>query len=325
MAFTVLQPGLLTSVQDKGRMGWMASGFSPSGVMDHRAFTLANLLVQNNADDPVLEFALLGPTIRFEDEAVIALTGGNFNPTLDGEAVPMYQALHIMPGQTLAMSGAQRGVYGYMAISSGGISVPRIMGSASTNIKCGIGGFEGRTLRKGDVVPFNEAHPDPNWDFSVNRYRNDPYYNFGYAVQTIRVIPGPQSELFATRGINTFYSSTYTVSPQSDRMGFRLNGPAIETLNGSDIVSDGIAFGAIQVPAQGTPIVMLSDRQTTGGYAKIATVATVDIPLLVQRQAGQAVRFVPISVIEAQQLLAHEMAYYREVENVMKGRTNRGR
>ena len=325
MAFTVLQPGLQTTVQDKGRLGYMASGFSPSGVMDHRACTLANLLVSNHPDDPVLEFALLGPTLRFEDTAIVALAGGFFNPTLDGQAAPMYQPFVVKPGQTLALSGAQRGVYGYLAIANGGIAVPKVMGSASTNLKCGIGGFEGRTLKKDDVVPFNEITPDPDYDFSVNRYRNDPYYNFGYAVQTIRVVPGPQSELFATRGINTFYSSTYTVSPQSDRMGFRLNGPAIETLNGSDIVSDGISLGAIQVPATGTPIVMLADRQTVGGYAKIATVASVDIPLLVQRQAGQQVKFVPISVIEAQQLLTLEKNYYQEVQRAMEGKIRNGR
>ena len=318
--FTVCVPGLLTTVQDRGRLGHAASGFSPSGVMDRRAFALGNLLVGNAANAPALEFAFAGPTIEFQADAVVALTGGYFNARLDDERAPMYQAFVVRAGQRLSMPAAQRGVYGYLAIANGGIDVPRVMGSASTNLKCGLGGFQGRRLEFGDEVAFHDTTPNPYYDFGPNHYRNDPFYKFEQTTRTIRVVPGPQSDLFTSRGIDTFYQSSYCVSPQSDRMGCRMEGPAVESQNGSDIISDGIAYGAIQIPAQGTPIVMLADRQTTGGYAKIATVASVDIPLLAQREPKQYVRFSAISVIEAQRLLVAEREYYRSVREHVRGR-----
>ena len=318
--FTVCVPGLLTTVQDRGRMGYAASGFSPSGVMDRRAFSLGNLLVGNAANAPAIEFAFAGPTLEFENDAVVAITGADFNPRLDEERAPMYQAFVVRAGQRLSMPAAERGVYGYLAIANGGVDVPRVMGSASTNLKCGLGGFEGRRFAFGDVVNFHDTTPNPYYDFGPNHYRNDPFYHFEYLTQEIRVVPGPQSDLFTSRGIDTFYKERYQVSAQTDRMGCRLDGPQIESSRGSDIISDGIALGSIQIPAQGTPIVMLADRQTTGGYAKIATVASVDIPLLVQRATKQYVQFKPVSVIEAQRLLVAERDYYRNVRANARGR-----
>ena len=147
--FTVCVPGLLTTVQDRGRMGYAASGFSPSGVMDRRAFSLGNLLVGNAANAPAIEFAFAGPTLEFENDAVVAITGADFNPRLDEERAPMYQAFVVRAGQRLSMPAAERGVYGYLAIANGGVDVPRVMGSASTNLKCGLGGFEGRRFAFG--------------------------------------------------------------------------------------------------------------------------------------------------------------------------------
>lgn len=232
----------------------------------------------------------------------------------------MYQAFVVRAGQRLSMPAAERGVYGYLAIANGGVDAPRVMGSASTNLKCGLGGFEGRRFAFGDAVNFHDTTPNPYYDFGPNHYRNDPFYHFEYLTQEIRVVPGPQSDLFTSRGIDTFYKERYQVSAQTDRMGCRLDGPQIESSRGSDIISDGIALGSIQIPAQGTPIVMLADRQTTGGYAKIATVASVDIPLLVQRATKQYVRFKPVSVIEAQRLLVAERDYYRNVRANARGR-----
>ncbi|MEE1479981.1 MAG: biotin-dependent carboxyltransferase family protein, partial [Slackia isoflavoniconvertens] len=251
--FTVCVPGLLTTVQDRGRMGYAASGFSPSGVMDRRAFSLGNLLVGNAANAPAIEFAFAGPTLEFENDAVVAITGADFNPRLDEERAPMYQAFVVRAGQRLSMPAAERGVYGYLAIANGGVDVPRVMGSASTNLKCGLGGFKGRRFAFGDAVNFHDTTPNPYYDFGPNHYRNDPFYHFEYLTQEIRVVPGPQSDLFTSRGIDTFYKERYQVSAQTDRMGCRLDGPQIESSRGSDIISDGIALGSIQIPAQGTP------------------------------------------------------------------------
>lgn len=169
--FTVCVPGLLTTVQDRGRMGYAASGFSPSGVMDRRAFSLGNLLVGNAANAPAIEFAFAGPTLEFENDAVVAITGADFNPRLDEERAPMYQAFVVRAGQRLSMPAAERGVYGYLAIANGGVDVPRVMGSASTNLKCGLGGFEGRRFAFGDVVNFHDTTPNPYYDFGPNHYR----------------------------------------------------------------------------------------------------------------------------------------------------------
>lgn len=316
---TVINPGLCTTIQDQGRTGFMSSGFSPSGVMDRRAFNLANILVGNPMDTPVLEFALSGPTLTFQEDTVCALTGAYFNATLDGNPVASYRAFLAPARSQLALPVASKGVYGYLAVS-GGFVGDEVMGSASTNLKCAIGGYQGRALQAGDELETAQGSFPPEVLSLGNPYRNDPYYQFDYSVREIRVIPGPQAEQFDSHSLHRFYSSDYTVTPQSDRMGYRLSGPAVAGPKGSDIISDGIAFGSIQVPSQGTPIIMLADRQTTGGYAKIATVASVDIPLLVQRRPGQKVRFTAVSVPVAQDLYKIQKAYLEHVQSIVEER-----
>ena len=317
--FTVCVPGLLTTVQDRGRMGYAASGFSPSGVMDRRAFSLGNLLVGNAANAPAIEFAFAGPTLEFENDAVVAITGADFNPRLDEERAPMYQAFVVRAGQRLSMPAAERGVYGYLAIANGGVDVPRVMGSASTNLKCGLGGFEGRRFAFGDVVNFHDTTPNPYYDFGPNHYRNDPFYHFEYLTQEIRVVPGPQSDLFTSRGIDTFYKERYQVSAQTDRMGCRLSGanvPFAEGKNGN-IVSDAVAFGSVQIPS-GQPIIMMADHQTTGGYAKPCCVISADLPLAAQLKAGDRMRFAPIEVNEAQAIYRRHMAELDEFIRIIE-------
>lgn len=307
MGVTVIKPGVCTTVQDRGRYGYMGSGFSPSGVMDRRAFRIANLLVDNDDNAPVLEFCLAGPTLRFTTNTFIAITGADFNPTLNGKPIPMYMAVLVKRGSVLSFTAPRKGVYGYLAIAGNSLAVPEVMGSRSTNLKCAIGGWKGGKLATGDYLPFATKNVDflPNLASHMIDYDSD-FYQWDANEITLRVVPGPQDDMFTEEGRRTFYSETYHTTPQCDRMGFRLDGPAIDTVDGSDIISDGIAFGAVQVPNHGRPIIMLADRQTTGGYAKIGTVATADIPKLVQCAPGRAIRFERVSVQEAQDLYRAE-------------------
>ena len=319
MGVVVKKPGLLTTIQDYGRTGYQGSGFSPSGVMDKHAATLANLLVENEPNAPVIEFALVGPTLRFTTNAVIAITGGDFSPMLGGKPVSMYKAIAVHRGSVLTLSAAKTGMYGYIAFAGGSIKLPKVMGSYSTNLKCGVGGWEGRKLAVGDYLPFVTKNVEflPNFGSHVIPSPAD-FYGFGNEVTTLRVVPGPQDDLFTEAGIETFYSKEFTVTNQCDRMGYRIDGPEVETINGSDIISDGIPLGAIQIPSKSRIIIMLADRQTTGGYAKIGTIASVDIPKLVQRKAGEKIRFKCISVQEAQRLCRAEAAEYETISKQVK-------
>jgi len=300
---------MCTTVQDGGRIGYQGSGFSTSGVMDHRAFHIANLLVDNALDTAVLEFALVGPTLRFTTNSFIALTGGNFSPTLDGVPVETYRALPVHRGSVLSFGAPRGGTYGYIAIA-GGLRIEPVMGSVSTNLKCSIGGWKGRKLAHGDFIPFRNRNVDYLPRLESHALAPERYGGDG---TVLRVIPGPQDDLFSVAGIRTFYGETFTVTPEFDRMGCRLDGPEVETVHGSDIISDGIPFGAVQIPSHGRPIIMLVDRQTTGGYVKIGTIASVDLPKLVQSGVGDRIRFERIDVREAQRLYRSEIEELRGI------------
>lgn len=312
MGIRVLKGGLLTTVQDLGRNGYQSQGFSVSGVMDVRSFKIANLLLDNPENEAVLEFTLIGPTLEFTSETIIAITGGDFQPTINGEPAPMYQAILMKKGDILKLGSARTGSRGYIAFSSY-LKIPTVMGSRCTNLKIGLGGFKGRKLEAGDYIYFR-----------IKR-RYLPYFlsrhldldEFDQEKVTLRVVMGPQDDRFTAQGIETFLGSEYTVTSDFDRMGCRLDGPFISSKSTSDIISDGIAFGSIQVPSHGKPIILLADRQTTGGYAKIATVASVDIPKLVQRKTDDKIRFKAISVEEAQALYMQELQEMDEMRRTI--------
>ena len=292
MKLHVLNPGPLTTVQDCGRFGYMAYGIGTSGAMDAAAYKAANALVGNRNGEAVLEATLLGPTIRFDGDCVIALTGADMGAQLDGVPLETYCVHEVRAGQNLTMGMAKTGCRGYLAVS-GGIDVPVVMGSRSTNLKCQLGGVEGRALKRGDILETADV------SLSTARKKSVPKPEFSQTVM-VRVIPGPQDDLFTPAGLRTLWESEYTVSTSSDRMGLRLDGPAVETVSGSDIVSVGIALGAIQVTSAGQPIILMADRQTTGGYAKVGTVCSVDLPKLAQLRPGGVVRMQPITVQAAQ-------------------------
>lgn len=305
MSITVLNPGLLTTVQDLGRIGYQQFGVSVSGVMDPRSAGIANILAGNPQGEAVLECTMMGPQLQFDRANCIAIAGGDLGPTLDGRPIPNYQAVSVKAGQILRFTAPKTGCRTFVAFA-GGLDIPETMGSRSTYMKAKIGGFQGRKLQKDDVIGFRAPGAPKNLN---ERYIYPEF--IPRPVYTIRVVMGPQDDAFTEKGIATFLGETYSVTNEFDRMGCRMDGPVIEHVTDGNIISDGIAFGAIQVPTEGKPIIMMADRQTTGGYTKIANVISADFRLLGQLKAGDKVKFEKVSIQAAQEALLNQRAALR--------------
>lgn len=286
--------GALTTIQDKGRIGFQKYGMSVSGAMDMQAYESANYLVGNENDEAVLEMTLYGGTYYFEKDAVIALTGADMQAMVNDEPIKRYKPIKIKAKDRISIKMAKQGCRGYMAVS-GGFMADKVMGSFSTNLKCKIGGLSGEAIKSGSKI--KTGTPSKTFEELEKRELAIPQYDEKIM---IHVIEGPQEEYFTDKGIKSFYENEWIISAQSDRMGYRMEGGVIEAKNGTDIVSDGIANGSIQIPPNGKPIILLADRQTTGGYAKIATVCSFDLPKLAQAKAGDRVSFKKITVEKAQ-------------------------
>ena len=264
--------------------------------MDITSLRLANRLVGNDEGEACLEITFIGLRLLALQDIVIALTGGNLMPKVDGYPLPMWQTISIRRNSEVTFTGVQGGIRSYLAIA-GGIQVREIMGSKSTYIRGGIGGLEGRPLKKGDRL---RAGPQ-NSRLSICKLKEELIPRYGKEWKT-RVIMGPQDDYFSKKGIETFLSSEYTITPESDRMGYRLKGPVIEHRRGADIISDATCLGSIQVPGHGLPIILFADRQTTGGYPKIATAISVDVYDLGQAKPGDSVRFSRIRIVQAREV-----------------------
>ena len=305
MSLCILTPGPLTTLQDLGRAGLAAQGCRSCGAADGYSARLANLLVGNAPGDAVLETTLRGPELRFEIAAVFALAGAEAPAALDGVPVPFYAPLFAPAGSVLTLGMARSGLRSYLAVW-GGIPVPPVQGSRATDLACRLGGFRGRALRKGDVLP--TAKPGDAaaaWWKTICRRKADRPLGDAAArtgarlwrweqdrqLPLLRAVPGPQWAAFTPAGQAAFTHGVYRLTADCNRMACKLQGPAIQTVHGADILSDGIVEGSVQVGGNGQPIVMLADHQTTGGYAKIATVITADLPALAQLRPGQAVTF----------------------------------
>lgn len=295
--------GFLTTVQDLGRIGYQQSGMSVSGVMDQRSASLANILVGNKENEAVLEVTLMGPMLDFTEDIIIAVTGGNLGPKLNGSSLPMYQAVKVSKGDSLSFAGMASGSRAYIAFA-GGLDIPVIMGSRSTNLKSKVGGYQGRKIGGGDEIGFRS----PKTALPNMQQRKLEPEDFTSTSRELRVVMGPQDDCFTEKGIKTFLSETYTFTNESDRMGCRCEGVIIEHKDGGDIITDGIATGAIQVPSHGMPIIMMADHQTTGGYTKIASVISIDLPLVAQSRPGYQVKFKKVSIEEAQELYVQQAA-----------------
>lgn len=278
----VIAPGALTTVQDFGRFGHEPSGVSPGGVMDRHAMRLANLLVGNSEDAAVLELSLSGPVLRFHVDAVVALANTTGKPR------------RVAAGETVDFSKFTGGVRACLAVA-GGFKVPMVLGSASTDLRGGFGGFEGRALEIGDRLEIGTASlPPRDGDWQVGRAggRSIPEIE-------VRFIRGVQQDWFSKAAEKRLRSGTYQLSPRSDRMGARLSGPPLELSAPREMVSQPVACGSIQVPPDGQPIVLLAARQTIGGYPQIGHVISVDLPLLARAWPGTAVRFREVGLEQA--------------------------
>lgn len=310
----VIKPGMLTLIQDLGRYGFQEFGVPVAGAMDQLAASAGNLLVGNDRSAAVLEMMMMGPELKVDFDGFIALTGADLGPKINGAPVSMWQTLAVQSGDVLSFGGLKSGLRGYLAIS-GGIDTPLVMNSRSTYTKAALGGFEGRALKAGDQVPVGTSTGVDSGQSVMLAVPEDQIPVYG-ASKTVRIVLGPQDDAFTDAGIQTFLDNVYTVTNECDRMGYRLDGPSIEHVKGGDIISDGIAFGAIQVPGHGKPIIMMADRQTTGGYTKIAGVISVDLPLLAQSKPGDQIKFQKVTLEEAHGLLKAREDFFGEIPSM---------
>jgi biotin-dependent carboxylase-like uncharacterized protein len=299
-ALKVVRPGLFDTLQDLGRIGYMALGMPTAGAMDRVALRLANALCGNPAGTAGLEIGVMGPDLLVEADSVRVALVGPLSPMLiekpDAPAKPLdSDRTHLLKrGQVLRVGTVEGSSTAYLVVA-GGFALPAFMGSLSTYARAGVGGYQGRKLASGDALPLSREQAPPDDEKKLAQ-------PFDYGSGPVRVVWGPQEDYFSEKGRRTFIESDYRVSKEADRMGIRFEGPTIEHSKGADIISDGIGPGAIQVPGAGLPIVLLGDRQTVGGYSKIATVASVDLPRLGRLLPGQVVRFAPVTVAEAEKL-----------------------
>lgn len=307
-ALKIIAPGVHTTVQGARRIGYQDVGVPGSGPLDRVSFRLANALVGNAHDTAALEPLLHGPTCEVLADAVrVALVGcGACIEVRSSSArvVPAGQSVRLTRGEVFRIGPLGDSACAYLAFE-GGLDVPPVLGSVSTYVRGAIGGFEGRHLQKGDVVPLRLAGAEVRAESALPRA-----LDLGVE-QPVRVVLGPQADYFTDEAVKTFLSSVYTVSPQSDRMGFRLEGPPLKHAKGYNIVSDGVMPGSIQVPGSGQPIILMADHQTTGGYPKIATVVSADLPLVGRRRPGRAIRFVTVEVHQAERLRREQEAAIR--------------
>jgi len=296
----VLQPGLYSTIQDLGRLKFRSYGVTTSGAMDDFALRVGNRLVGNNQDEAGIELTFRGGEYLFMKDSVISVTGADLNPKVDGQDIPIWESLLIRKGSRLFFGNPSKGIRAYITIQ-GGINIPIILNSKSTDMKVGFGGLEGRRLKTGDMLCQNEERLDTD---VVGSYFSgtviDDYYGWDLQTKMIRVLLGPDLDHFTKEGIETFLKSKYSISVKSDRKGYNLEGPKIaHSQKGPDITTNTTTVGAVQVPGQGTPIILLRDCQTVGGYAKIATVITPDIAVLANSAPGQQVSFCKVDIERA--------------------------
>ncbi len=289
----VRSPGLLTTVQDLGREGFGPMGVSPSGAADPTALRVGNHLVGNPPNAAALEMTLLGGTFVFPEGAIIALTGSDFAASLDGAPIPLWTSIEVSAGQTLCAGATRSGARCYLCVS-GGIATKPFLGSRSTHLLSGLGGYEGRALRKGDILPIGlqaGLKTGPGSGPFQKRSVSAQALPHLRSRKILRVTPGPQSEWFADAAHAIFYGSAYRVTEESNRMGLRLEGPPLPVDRLGEMITEGVSLGAVQITPTGLPIILFVEQQTTGGYPKIANVISADISSLGQLRPRDEIRF----------------------------------
>jgi antagonist of KipI len=295
-SLVVESPGLLTTVQDLGRPGFGALGVSPSGAADSVALRLGNLLVGNKPGAAALEMTLLGGSFAFPDGATVALTGADLATTLDGRAVTMWTPQTIPPGKRLVCGSTRNFARGYLAVA-GGVQVPSFLGSASTHLLSGVGGHNGRALRKGDVLKLGTPAKK-----ILNRKISEHVLLTLMPRKVLRVTDGPQIDTFSERSKTAFFRGNFAVSESSDRTGLRLEGNRLHSNADGEMITEGVSLGAIQLTPSGQSIILFVEQQTTGGYPKIANVIGTDLHRLGQLRPRTIIRFERTSLAVARSL-----------------------
>ncbi len=307
-AFRVISPGSFTTVQDRGRYSFIDRGVPPSGALDLFASGIANLLVGNPADAAVLETTMMGPALEVLGEADVALAGADMAVTVNRQPVPMWQAVRVNKGDVIRIRQAKSGCRSYLAVT-GGIDVPVVMGSRATCVKAKIGGLEGRVLRKDDKLGRIPGKP-------LAKPRTVPADFIPVYPQDIvlRAVAGPQEEAFRS-GLEIFFGGIYEVTPEADRMGYRLQGPPVHHDEGfpQSIISEPTVPGNVQLPADGQPIILLVE-QTTGGYTKIATVISTELSKIAQAVPGNRVRFQRVTLEDAHRFYRDQARLLLQIE-----------
>jgi antagonist of KipI len=299
----VIRPGLLTTIQDVGRWGYQSRGVPVAGPMDPYSHRAANALVGNHPSAATLEVTLLGPELGFEEERMIVVTGAEFELRVNGRSVPTNVPCVAPAGSSLAFGQRIRGARAYIGVE-GGFEPPLMLGSRATHVAVGMGGLGGRALKAGDRVPLGERRSRGPEARPMTPVRALPY---GHA--SVRVMIGPQRQLFRADALDVLQAAPYTLGLRSDRMAFRLEGAPLAHIADADIISEATPIGSIQVPSSGLPIVLMADRQTTGGYPKIATLISADLGLAGQLAPGDTISFAVCSAQEAMAaLIAQERA-----------------
>lgn len=293
----VLKPGMLTTVQDLGRTNYQIYGISACGAMDKQSLRLANALVGNADSEAGLEITLTGPDLKFLNDGIIAITGADLSPKLNETSIAMWRSHAVRREDRLTFGPSRDGCCRAYVAVAGGIDTPVVMGSKSTFLRGEFGGFEGRQLKQADVLAIgSRGRIAPNFRQRILPRGSVPDYRTD---RPIRFIAGPQADSFEESAFRSFTGGAYRIAPESDRMGYRLVGEPLIHRDGPDIISDYIAFGSIQVPGNGQPIVMMADCQMTGGFTKIGCVITADLPYLAQKKPGDDIRFQQIDIEQA--------------------------
>ncbi|WP_100371713.1 biotin-dependent carboxyltransferase family protein [Bacillus sp. FJAT-45037] len=325
MSIKVLRPGLLTTIQDLGRYGYQKYGVIVSGAMDTYAHRMANILVGNNEGEGCLEITLTGPTLEIKTDVLLSITGGNLSPSIGNRQLPLWRPVFVKKGSIIRFGKGLSGCRAYVAVA-GGFNVADVMGSKSTYIRAEIGGFHGRALQEGDEIRIGKGESAHFHYFSntlkksgtklfyAPTWRTKSHVNQAKNEVLIRVMQGTHHDLFTEEAQKQFFTSSFHVTPQSDRMGYRLKGPQLELNKEYDVISEAVPLGTIQVPSDGNPIILLADRQTTGGYPRIGQVISVDIPKLAQLKPGEKIVFNEVTLEEAENLYLMREREFKDVK-----------
>ncbi|MGD6816859.1 biotin-dependent carboxyltransferase family protein [Metabacillus sp. 113a] len=306
MSLKILQSGLLSTIQDQGRYGFQKYGIIKSGAMDLYAHRMANILTGNPDDEATIEMTLLGPTIEFTEDAIIALTGGNLSPKISGQSIPLWRPVYVKAGAKLEFGAPVSGCRTYMA-AAGGFKINPELGSRSTYLKAGIGGVGGRALKENDELAINQSKQIESIILDGSDAKAipagwyiKPYYSGRGKI--FRYIEGREYDWFTEDSKTGFEENEFSITSQSDRMGYRIEGPSLRLKEQRELLSEAVGFGTIQVPSGGQPIILMADHQTTGGYPKIGQVISDDLPMLAQLKPGEKIKFVKTNLTEAQKL-----------------------